>query len=60
MAKHTARPRPASTVIVPFPDRFSTTVRLPNGQVVDQEFEGDPPPGAPLGGRRITFVEIPN
>lgn len=59
MRKHTARPERPST-IVPFPERFQTTLRLPDGRAVDAEFEGvGHPPAAPFAGQRVTQWEVP-
>ena len=41
-------------------DGLVTTYRQPANRSVDVEFEGDPPPNAPLAGRRVTLWEIPS
>ncbi len=50
--------RPAR-VVVAFPDRVTLTRELPDGRVLgDIELVGDPPPSAPLVGRRVTLIAL--
>ena len=43
----------------PYIDLLKTTVKLPVLGEVDAEFEGDPPPAAPVAGRRVTLIRNP-
>lgn len=44
--------------VIAFPEHFKATMRLRDGRVIDAEFEGDPPPTAPLIGRRLTLIAL--
>ena len=60
-SKRTLRPRRPSTTQVPFTERITTTLHLPDGRAVDAEFEGlDQPPAAPFAGQAVTLWEVPD